>query len=486
MKGRLDHQRKITKIATGTLVALFVAACGGSSDDPGRSRLIGGIDAGGAPSRFLAIGPISGFGSIIVNGIQYDTSQAQIFVDGTAANESALEVGQIVAVSGSMSGTNRTADRVEFDENVEGPIESIDIANGSLVVFGQNVIVNSATSFDDDISPDTLAGLSVGDVVEVSGNIDADGNIVATRIELKAPGGEFEVTGIVSNHDGDAMTFMINNLLVDYAQANLEDFDSGQPADGDLVEAEGSQIGANGVLLATSVEFKGDDLDDRIDNDTEIEIEGLITRFVSATDFDVARFAVTTDSQTEFRGGTADDLALNVRVEVEGRIDSQGRLLADEVEFEDDGDTRIDAIVDTVDAAADQLTMLGILVELRSDTRIEDKSVADLRPFSIDDINPGDWLEIRGSETATASVSASRIERDDPESEARIRGTATTVADPSFQILGLNIDTDSNTQFDATTRADFFATAEGRLVQADGNLNGSRFLATEVEFEDNN
>ena len=486
MRGRTDRQRKFTKIATGALVALIVAACGGSSGDSGFSRLLGGIDAGGAPSRFLAIGPISGFGSVFLNGIEYDTSQAQIIVDGTAANESDLEVGQIVAISGSMSGGNRTAERVEFDENVEGPIQSIDIANSRLVVLGQTVIVNSATSFDVDISANSLEGLSVGDVVEVSGNVDADGNIVATRIELKAPGGEFEVTGIVSNHDGGAMTFMINNLIVDYAQANLEDFDSGQPADGDVVEVEGSQIRANGELIATSVEFKGDDLDDRIDDDTEIEIEGLITRFVSATDFDVAGFAVTTDDQTEFRGGTADDLALNVRVEVEGRIDSEGRLLADEVEFEDDGDARIDAIVDSVDAAANQLTMLGILVELRSDTRIEDKSNADLRPFSIADINPGDWLEIRGSESGTASVSASRVERDDPETEARIRGTATNVADPSFQILGLDIDTDSNTQFSGTTRADFFATAEGRLVQADGNLNGSRFIATEVEFEDNN
>ena len=486
MNNRSYRHRYFRKLATASIVAVLVAACGGGEISDGSPRLIGGIDAGGAPNRFIAIGPISEFGSVFVNGVRYDTSQAQLFINGTAGNESDLQVGQFVVVSGSGSGSNRTADRIEFDENVEGPIQSIDLVNSSLVVLGQTVIVDATTSFDDDISPDSLEGLSVGDIVEVSGVVDADGNIVAARIELKAPGNDFEVTGVVSSHDGGAMTFMINDLLVDYGQAILEDFDGGQPADDDVVEVKGSQIGANDELIATTVEFKGDDLDDRIDDDTEIEIEGLITRFVSAADFDVAGMAVTTDNQTEYQGGTAGDLALNVRIEVEGRLDSQGRILADEIEFEQDADTRLDATVDSVDAAANQLTMLGILVELRDDTRIEDKSDAEIRPFSIDDINSGDWLEVRGTESDAGNVSASRVERDDPEDEARIRGIASNVADPSLQILGLDIDTDAITQFSGTTRADFFATAEGRLVQADGNLNGGRFLATEVEFEDDN
>ena len=482
MNHHTNRRKSLTKIATSSLIALLVAACGGSSSGDGGS-LISGIDAGGAPSRFLVVGPIGGFGSIIVNGVEYDTSQAEIIVDGAPGTEADLAVGQIVTVSGSVSGTSRSAERVEFDDNVQGPIESIDLVNGTMVVLGQTVIVNDATSFDDDISPDSLEGLSVGDVVEVSGNPDADGNIVATRIELEDPGEDFEVTGIVSNHDAAARTFMINALLVDYSVAMLEDFDSGEPADGDLVEVEGNQFGANGELIATEVEFKGDDLDDDIDDDTEIEIEGLITRFVSPTDFDVAGFPVTTDSQTQFEDGTIDDLALNVRIEVDGRLNAQGVLLAREIDFEDDGNARIDAIVDNVDAANNQLTMLGILVEVGPQTRIEDKR-DDLRPFSIDDINAGDWLEVRGNESGAMSISATRVERDDAEQESRIRGIARNVAEPSFEILGLAIDTDANTEFDGTTRVDFFATAEGRLVQADGNLVGDRFLATEVEFEE--
>ncbi|MDZ7642860.1 MAG: DUF5666 domain-containing protein [Woeseiaceae bacterium] len=107
-------------------------------------------------------------------------------------------------------------------------------------------------------------------------------------------------------------------------------------------------------------------------------------------------------------------------------------------------------------------------------------------PFDIDNINVGDWLEVKGYEADPGSnvLTATRLERDDADDEASIRGFATDVMNPSFRILGLDIDTDGNTEFDDISASDFFATAEGRLVDAEGNLNGSRFLATEVEFED--
>jgi hypothetical protein len=485
MKGRSNRQSIFRKTAAGTVLALIIAACGGGGGGAPQDP-IGGIDAGGAAVRFFASGPISGFGSIILGGIEYDTSQAQIIIDGAEGTESQLAVGQLITISGSLDGATRTAEHIEFDDNVEGPIDSINLTSNMLVALGQTVIVTNGTSFDDSISPNSLAGLDVGDIIEVSGNFNSDGSIVATRIELKAPGGVFEVTGIISSHDGTTMKFSINDLVVDYSTATLEDFPSGQPAVGDLVEAKGSQISANDELIASNVEFKGNDLDDRIDDQTQIEIEGLITRFGSVTDFDVGGFTVTTDNQTEYRGGTANDLAENVRVEVHGQRDEQGRLLADEVEFEDEGNVEIDALVDSVDASANQVVMLGITVELSATTRIEDKLSPPMQPFSIDDINPGEWLEIRGTESAPGTVAATRVERDEPDDEARIRGTATNVMDPSFQILGLDIDTDGNTQFTAVTRAEFFATAEGRLAQADGNLNGARFLATQVEFEDIN
>ena len=178
------------------------------------------------------------------------------------------------------------------------------------------------------------------------------------------------------------------------------------------------------------------------------------------------------------------DLALDVRIEVDGNFDANGVLVAREIDFEDEGNVRIDALVDAVDAAAGTVTLLNVTVQIDGQTSLEDNSDAELRIFSIADINVGDWLEVRGSEIAAGTLLASQVERDEADDESRIRGIATDVADPSFRILGVDIDTDANTEFEGTDSATFFATADGQLVEADGDLNGGRFLATQVEFED--
>lgn len=485
MKVRTSRRRTSGgRLSLACLAAFFTGCSGGSADTDGGPGPVGGIDGGGA--RIFASGPINGFGSVIVNGVAYDTSSAEIIADGQVVTESALKVGQIVLISATSDGTTLSADRIVYDDNLEGPIESIDAVGGMLTVLGQTVHVNSVTSFDPDIPGRTLEGLSVGEIVEISGYINSSQEIVATRIELEDDQGDYEVTGVVSNLDSVAMTFSINNLVVDYSQASLDDFGTGQISDGDIVEVEGDQFGNNGELFADRVELEDDIRDNDDIGDSDVEIEGLVTRFVSTTDFDVSGIPVTTDSSTEYEDGTAAGLALDVLIEVDGRFNSDGVLVADEIDFEEIGVLEIEAMVDNVDTAAGRVTLLGIAVEINDETRMEDDTDAQVRPFTIDDINVGDWLEVKGHEDEPGSniVTATRVERDDADDEALIQGYATDVVNPSFRILGLDIDTDGNTEFGDTGSGDFFATAEGELVEVDGNLNGTRFLATKVEFED--
>ncbi len=474
------------RLSLACLAAFFAGCSGGGGDADSGPGPIGGIDGGGA--RIFASGPINGFGSVIVNGVAYETGSAEIIADGQVVAESALKVGQIVLVSATSDGTTLSADRIVYDDNLEGPIESVDAVGGVLTILGQTIRVNSVTSFDPDIPGRTLEGLSVGDVVEISGYVNSSQEIVATRIELEDDQGSYEVTGIVTNLDSVAMTFSINNLVVDYSQASLDDFGTGQISDGDIVEVEGDQFGTSGELIADSVELEDDIRDNEDIDDSDVEIEGLITRFVSTTDFDVSGIPVTTNGNTQYDDGTAADLALDVLIEVDGRFNGDGVLVADEIDFEEFGVLEIDALVDDVDTAAGRVTLLGIAVEINDETRMEDDTDAKVRPFSISDINVGDWLEIRGYEDEPGSnlLTATRLERDDADDEASIQGFATDVVNPGFRILGLDIDTDGNTEFSNVSSSEFFATAEGRLVEVDGNLNGTRFLATQVEFEEEN
>ena len=243
-------------------------------------------------------------------------------------------------------------------------------------------------------------------------------------------------------------------------------------------------MNASGELVASSIELKRDD-DDR-GAGMQVEIEGLITRFVSATDFDVAGKPVTTTSTTRFENGAAADLALNVKVEAEGQVDASGVLVATKVQFKRQGSVRIEARVDSVDRAANKLVVLGIDVTLNQTTRVEDKGEQRVASFNLGNIAAGDFVEIRGAELPAGSndVVASRLERRRAEDEVRLRGIVDTVSRPGFTILGVTIQTTARTDFEGVSADDFFADAVGRIAQVQGTVSGGVFTAREVEFED--
>lgn len=463
----------------GLVLTFTIAGCGGGSET------FAGIDAGGtpAPSAVVSKGTISGFGSVIVNGVRYDTASAAISVEGSPATQSDLKVGHVVVVHGTLNsdGITGSATSISFEDLVEGPIGAIDLVAGTITVLSQLVIIDADTSFDDTISPASIEGLALDDVVEVSGFFLADGSINATRIEKKAAGGEFEVTGLVSNLSGT--TFQINDLVVDFSGAQqLDNFPAGTPEDGQLVEAKGS-LGASGELLATRVEFKGNDL--LADEGDRIEIEGFITRFASAADFDVDGVPVSTSGATVYENGSEADLALNRKVEVEGTLDANGVVVAAKVEFKRANFIRIEGLVEAV--SGNIITIFGVEIGVDVLTRFEDQSSLDLEIFSIDDIGIDDYLETRGYEDGTGVI-ATIVERRDFRGEVAIRGFVDAVADPVFSILGVLIQTSADTAFsdnnDQPIAAGvFFAQAFGRLVEGRGSPINSEILATEVELE---
>jgi hypothetical protein len=480
---------KTPKFLLSLLVLPVLAACGGGDGGGGvRPPPSNGIVRTG-----IVLGPIASFGSVVVNGVHYETDDATITVDGQPATEADLRVGQVVSIVAELEDgeTAGTASSVSFDDNVEGSIQSIDPASGVIVVLGQTVRIGASTSFDDSIQPRSVDGLEVGDFVEVSGLVRSDGSVDATRIELKAVAGELEVHGVVSALDTANLRFNLNALVVDYSAAQLDDFPGGQIADGQAVEAKGAALDANGVLLATRVEFEGPlaagDVDDFA------EIEGYITRFASAQDFDVSGLCVTTGTATRFEGGTAADLGLDVKVEVEGLFDAAGCLTARKVDIRLGTAVRVTALIDSIDVANDSLVLVGIPVDIDTLTRMEDQSDADVEPLTLADLAVGDYLEIRGAERPAGSgrVQAALLEREDLDNETELQGFVTAVAAPTLTILGVTIQTDGSTEYQDVddsplSAAEFFSrVAAGSLVTADGaEISSTTILAEQVELED--
>ena len=324
--------RKVSLLFLITVICLFFAGCGGG----GSSSLAGGGIGG---SGITASGAITGFGSIFVNGIEFETAGASRDVDGVTSvsdgtdDAAVLGIGMVVIVTGTLNddGVTGTAESVQYDNAVQGPVQGpiieVDPLTRSFTVMGINVTVHNNTIF----SNVTFDILQANDLVDVSGFFDADGVLQATRIERKDGSEvEVEVKGTVTEWDG--ATF---NLAVDYG-ATIYSVDVtaaaalpvGGLADNQYVEVKGTLTGT--AIDAKSVELKSEGF-----NDTEnASIEGIVTDYISNGDFRVAGQQVDASVAEFIPAGLVGYLADGVEVEVDGAIQG-GVLMASRVEADD-------------------------------------------------------------------------------------------------------------------------------------------------------
>jgi len=477
---------------TASLSVLLLAACGGGGGSTSTDSAVGATPTPTPSKTIVAVGPISGFGSIIVNGTKFDTSSAQFTVDEVNGSQSDLKVGQVVTVKGTLDAQgNAKADSVLFDELVEGPITSIDLELGEIVVLGQTILISEDTSFDDSPQKPTLEDLMVGDGIEVSGTFDENGNIIASLIDPKPGNGIYEISGFITNLNTAAMTFEFNGLTVGYANAGLPEFGQEGPTEGDFASVKGRNFDNGGTFLATRVKNENENANPGEDGD-EAEIEGVITEFTSAESFSIGGIAVITNADTEFEDGSAADLGLGVRVEVEGEFNEDGVLVADEVEFEIESTIRVRATVDAVDVEAGTITICGVTFNASLNTRFDDKSDARLSTFGLANIEVGDTVRLDSFRTADGSLTATRIRREDSRDSIELQDVATAIDADTLSILGVTIVVDENTEFeglddnDDITQAEFFAAIDGtRIVEVEGvKLEDGTLLAEELSFED--
>ena len=375
------HLKTLVLALLSALLLISFGGCGG-----GGSKVAGGGIGG---TGVVNVGTITAFGSVVVNGTEFDTSNALIIVEGEEIGIGDdivldnLDIGMVVTVEGTRSGDDESAvaDRVIYNNNVGGPVESITVVNTTrkdIVVLGQSVIVNAVTAF----KGTTFDDIAVNDVVEVSGLFDDTGDIWATFLE-KTDGVIFEVTGFVENLDPVQGTFKINDLTVDYSSADTSGLPGGIPADGLLVEVEGTLDPITGEMLADVIEL-GDELD--VEDADEIEVTGFVTGFVSAFEFTVGTQVVQTDADTEFVDGTADDIAPGQKLEAEGSLEDS-ILFAWEVEFWEPDQIEVEGLVTNI-VSPSEFTIGDQVVQTDAETVYEDGTD--------DDIALGVNIEVKG------------------------------------------------------------------------------------------
>lgn len=322
----------LKRILLSTATCLMLSSCGGGSGEMLLSE--GGIGGSG-----FSVGSITAFGSIWVNGVRYDVSEASFIRDGvTASGQSDYQIGEVVTIKGVINadGVSGIAESVEFNDALEGTVTALSTDGSSIEVLGNMINTDASTVFH---GFDLLSDLQLGNVLEISGSHDAQGVIKASSITLKQQvftgESKLEVEGVVSELDQSAKTFRLGQLLIDYSTAELE-LPNNTPVNGQYVEVESDQAPQGNLIIASEVEQE-DGLPD-LESGQELELEGFVTSFTSIQQFSVSGLMVMTDDATEVDGGVMSDIQLNSFIEVEGYINEQGVLIADEVSIKSSTD----------------------------------------------------------------------------------------------------------------------------------------------------
>ena len=269
----------------------------------------------GSISNFVSIANFTVAGQRVNAG-------AAAFVGGTSAN---LANGVSVQVDGTLVSGTLNASTITFlatpppsSVTITGSISAF-VSVSNFTVAGQVVDASSAS-----FSNGNATNLANGVNVTVKGTIQSSTLLAQSVSFVQPPPTTFEVQGSISNFAG-VSSFVVAGQPVNASQATISNGTAANLANGVQVQVNGTL--QNGVLVATTVQIESSS------EPQEISVQGLITNFVSVSNFVVAGRAVDASS-AQFNGGTAANLANGVSVQVSGFLNGQV-LKAKELEFDD-------------------------------------------------------------------------------------------------------------------------------------------------------
>jgi len=426
-----------------TLSALTIlTACGGSnqSEQPD-SVVVNPITppVSISPKLVVTQGMITGFGSIYVDGIKYNTDTSNIKKNGLNTQLNALSVGMKISFSAQENDSGEwVAQDVEYDTEVEGVIQSIDRNNSQITIANTVILYNDLTHFIDT----SEALISVGQRVEISGYPQADGTFLASYIELDTDtdNDDYEYTaGIVSNLDETALQFTINDVVIDYRLAEID----GVLANNSYVKVEGNLV--DGVMVANEVDARTvkESLDVDDDSVLRYEIEGLITQ-ISATSIGVNGQVFDYANNVEVEGVALNNLTVGMFVEV--YINNSQIIKVESKQSSYSSDGKVKGVIESIDRDNKTITVNGVLYVFNEFSRFEDD---DEQYFSFDTLNINDYVEIAYLQTSPL-LSVLKIEKEDQDEyqqEWEMKGQITAISNNTITVNGAEIVLDANAKY---------------------------------------
>lgn len=478
----LSHN--LLKFTAIPLAIGILSACGGG----GGGSI--GIADGGIRGTGSSVGPVSGFGSVFVNGVKFETRNIpnrSVDSNDDISSEDDLEKGMILRVEGVWRPDNTgEAERLEYDDTFRGPISDVvlpDAANnapGSFRMLGQTIRFDNRTVVrvgNGELTDDMTVRVSAwrtGDGYRASyvGSVttgpdfplELEGRIEEVNPDRFRIGTQWIRGGLNVGYPGD---LTINDVVV-----------------GALVEVEGRFLSPGGDIIAAEIRF-ADDRRFRGEEDEDIELSGPVQSLnLSGSTFLLNGVPVDFDGQTEFDDFSRSRIADGLLVQVEGEFRS-GRVYAEEIELLE-GNAEVEAAVQSADPSANELIVGGVTVRITNNTLID----------SDDDITnnvfDADFLEVEGIERRDENdqvfLEALNIEIESAEDEFSLKGRLETGNYPlvtgTLRVLGVSLSYDESDYTEVDDDDENWRDCSVVSVDYESNGNGFRALGIECEDDD--
>jgi hypothetical protein len=307
----MQSMKKCRILATALVLAL--TACGGGEPVLTASNG-GGVGSGGTGiTNGGGVGYVVGFGSIFVNGVHYDISQAVVTLDDATS----LQLGMTVKVTGNSNAdfSSGTATRVDSAAEMRGEVSAVNAAGGTFDVQGTQVSVDSETVFD---GLADLSFLNTSDWVQVYGLPVSSGLLRATRVEKLSTPALPIVSGTVSNLNTLSSEFSLGGLTIDYTSAAFTGgLTVSQLANGMNLRVRAAASPVAAVLLASAIQVWNPA---PTSSGAAINMAGVITDYsAAARTFHLLGRPVDASSAI-ITGGASSALADGIKVEVAGMM----------------------------------------------------------------------------------------------------------------------------------------------------------------------
>lgn len=369
--------------------AIFFSGCESATKDENA-----GIEGtGDRVTLASAYGTVSGFGSIYVNGVHFDTDSAEVEISGEPATESELAVGMVVEVTGEIDADGKTgiAHSVRAERVLLGVVNSVEeIGSGrkALRVLGQTVYINEDATFVGITFSEIAAGIGVN----VSGFVTDNGLIAATyvaRQTIDVAVDDVEVEGYISSVDDAAQIVALDELQVQFASANFVRGTVADLAAGKRVRIIGSLAAGEQVLQATRIEFISRPI---VGESRYTSLEGVVRNLVAGESFTLNGTLVQLQN-AEIENGSLDNILAGAQVVAFGPV-TNGVLQAQRIHIKPFNTSRFRGVINEINGENRTFRLLNTEFHVTKFTQFKDDSPAMERYFNFDSLRTGEEIDV--------------------------------------------------------------------------------------------